>query len=278
MRILQRLFALVAFVALVAFAADAQNTGTVGIATKHVPVCWSAPCTTASPTTTTGTSLAFENSGQAAHVLTYCYSGSTTNLQIFLEESFDGSTNWIPFSQIGGTTGTFGGNCNFIQGGGYYKFVRAHLNQLGGSSASVTAWYSSSAAPVNLFQAGQGTMGIVIPAACDFQNAVTFADNTKGTLKGNPTAGGSLYVCNLAITYNGTPTQTGVVNIYSEPTGTCGSATPGGIVKYFTGSATPILLGSGYGQLFNSGIGADLCAQLVGVGASVVISIGYASY
>ena len=276
MKTLRLVFACVAVLTLGALA-GAQNQGTVGIATNQAKVCWSAPCVTAG--TATGTSLPFTNIGQGASVLTYCYNGSTTALKIWLEESFDGSTNWIPVSQIGTTSGTFGGNCNYIQAGGYFNYIRANLNQLNGGGASVSAWYSSSAAPLNLFQAGQGTNGIVIPSACDFSASVSFGDNTKATLKGNPTAGGSLYVCNLAITYNGTPTQTGEIDIYAEPSGTCAAATPGNFLgKYFTGSPAPILLGSGYGQLFNSGVGADICAHLTGVGASALITVGYASY
>jgi hypothetical protein len=253
-----------------------QTTGTVGILTNQTQVLTNQ--------TSIGTFVipAINNIGQGSHYLAYCYNGNnTTFLKIWLEESFDGSTNWIPISSAGTTTGTSLGNgsCNIIQGGGYYNHIRVNLNQLGGPSPSVNAWYSESAAPIPFVQFAQGSNGVFVPTGCDSQTWQTVANNTNAVLKGLATAGGQIYVCSIVITFNSaTPTATGLITIYPNNLGN-NCATPGGfLAKYFTSTSNPITLGSGLGAILIGGIGQDLCVQNSATGVTAMVSISYAMY
>jgi len=229
--------------------------------------------------TSTGTFLLAPkaNIGQGAHYLTYCYSGPTTNLKIWLEESFDGSTNWVPFSSVGTLTGTFNGNCNELQGGGYFNHIRVNLNQLAGTGASVSAWYSASAAPIPLFQIAQGTQGAFVPTGCDTPTFALIASASSGTLKGGA-LNSAVHICNVVITFAGTPTATGQINIYQNAVGNGCATVSGFIQEFFTGSANPISYGSGFGATINGSLGSDICIQNTGTGVSALVSFSYAFY
>jgi hypothetical protein len=120
---------------------DAQFVGYVGLQTVNVKPLNAVTA----PTTAT-----VQNIGQASHILYYCVTGTPSALVIQLEGSFDGST-WAQLSD----QGTAVTGCNVVEGGGYYPALRVNLVTLsGGTSPTVTAYYSGVTAPITGAGAG----------------------------------------------------------------------------------------------------------------------------
>src|SRR5712691_2081962 len=143
---LKRFAQLIPIIGILTTAAWTQNAGNVGIQTVGPQILLNAV------TVPTASSVA-KNIGQAQHIIEYCLTvNGATNifLNIQLEASLDGSTNWTQVSDVG-TKPTAASNCAFLQAGGYYPNVRVNLINFTyvGGPASVTAGYSAAAAPVD---------------------------------------------------------------------------------------------------------------------------------
>lgn len=92
--------------------------------------------------TAPGVSQVSSNIGQSSHWLTYCTNSSATAVNIWLEGSEDAST-WF---QISGA-GTAVNGCYVLQASGYFNYIRANLQTLSGTGATLTAYYTASVYP-----------------------------------------------------------------------------------------------------------------------------------
>jgi hypothetical protein len=135
---------------------------------------------------TSGPSAIFRNVNQSSHWLTYCVTGSPTALSIWLEQSADGLTNWMPISAIG----TNKGGCGLLTTGGYWFAVRANKTITGGLSPTVTAIYSAST----------GTLGTPNDVGLGFQSQAVTYDSIASPALGN-LAGAVVQVKSTAVQF-----------------------------------------------------------------------------
>ena len=120
---------------------------------------------------TSGPSVIFRNVNQASHWLTYCVAGGPTAFSIWLEESADGATNWIPISAIGTKTS----GCGLLTTGGYWFAVRANKTITGGLSPMLMAIYTAST----------GTLGTPNDVGLGFQSQAVTYDSMLSPPTGN---------------------------------------------------------------------------------------------
>lgn len=158
---------------------------------------------------TTGTSVIFRNINQSSHWLTWCVggTGTFTSIQIFLEESADGQSNWQAISNVGVN------QCGVVWAGGYYFAVRAHIAALTGTgSLLVNATYSAStgtiATPTNVGLAITSDVVTYLPITCPISSCVLSTKSAGATLVfGNGVIyGASLYNPNsgtVFVTFSG---------------------------------------------------------------------------
>jgi hypothetical protein len=120
---------------------------------------------------TSGPSAIVRNVNQSSHWLTYCVTGAPPSFSIWLEQSADGVTNWLPISAIGTKTG----GCGLLTTGGYWFAVRANKTIVGGLSPTVTAIYTAST----------GTLGTPNDVGLGFQSQAVTYDSIKSPAIGN---------------------------------------------------------------------------------------------
>jgi hypothetical protein len=154
---------LITILPIASFAQNNGQSGTQTVAQSLIPATATGPITYVNRQGVTGSIL--PNVGQAAHWLKYCVT-NVTGIQIQLEESDDGTTNWLPISEIGTSTS----GCSILEAGGYFQNVRANILKLTGGGASVAAFYTASTSPITTGGGAKATK-FTQPAASPFESA-----------------------------------------------------------------------------------------------------------
>jgi hypothetical protein len=180
-----------------------------------------------------GPTSALNNIGQSSHWLTYCVSGSPTAVIIQLEESSNG-VSWTQLSDQGTQTS----GCQVLEAGGFYPLLRVNLLTLsGGSSPSITAYYSASTAP--LTGAGSGTVRTRAPAALQCPNTSAVTENTSGTFQVIAGVSGKMILlCSIMLSgVNATTNQN--LTLESGTGATCTTPTPIAYMAMSSASGSP---------------------------------------
>ncbi len=249
-------------IASVVFLSAFQNAGNTGTFTKAQLVFNAAGANMSS--------AIFQNIGQGAHYLTYCPSGFTGTID--LEESFDGSTNWVPIAAANPSNDS---TCHVLQAGGYYQNVRSTITNRSGGT--VSAWYSASSGPIQFASPGINSNGPTSPTQCDQSlTATIITTGTYSSLLADAT-GRPISVCGFTISFAAAPgSNTDAVQLgFGSPCGV------GSLYLWYisTTASTPqvIPVGSGQGSIFRIGqnAGTNLCIGNHS-GASLEISLSYA--
>lgn len=266
-----RMLSIVAMLALLAGAAQAQFLGYTSLQTTA-----QVAFTNQSATGVTG---AFNNIGQSSHLLTVC----PTNFigTISLEASTDG-TFGAPISLVAANFSTASTFCRVIQAGGYYPAVRARVFTY--VSGSVSAFYTGIAGPLPVNPLTLNNSGPTSIAQCDSGGELEISPSTSGNVIVNPTNAGTpgpahLYLCQMTLSLSITPTTTGPLTIYSNTGAACGGTTVQTIefIEYTANSPQTLQVTFPNGLQINPA-GSTLCASLGAIGAGVFIEYSVTSF
>jgi hypothetical protein len=148
---------------------------------------------------TDAVSAIVRNIGQSAHWVVYCVNGSVTSIQVYLESSYNGTSNWNRITDVGTQIGV---GCYTLEAGGYYGAVRGHLTSTG-TNGVVNAFYSGAAAPISNGNRGNALRN---PATWTpfYGNSVSWGNPfVANSSVVNPGAGGEL----LCLSNTGTPSN-----------------------------------------------------------------------
>jgi hypothetical protein len=261
---------------------EAQNTGQGGTLTVSVPLLTNAApftgtfgCPSGGTGKCQGIVGVFPNIGQAEHALHYCVSPGVLTLAIFLEESPDnGTSDWAPISAVYGVP-TSASGCAVIQSGLYYNNVRAHVTIFTGGTLS--AWYSASTGPIEVFPPAQNSSGATTPTQCDQTSPTSVVAGTTGALViSQPNQ--SIYLCAAQYSF-GAATGTGELQLVSGTGTSC--TTPTIIWDDLTTVNTPQVFTpfGGGGTIFRVPSGQDVCLTASsGVTATTKVSLSFAQY
>lgn len=236
-----------------------QNAGNTGTQTISQRVTYTA-----------GTSQVFRNVGQSAHYLSYCPSGGNFSGTIDLEESFDGSTNWVPiaFATYVATPLT---QCTVLQAGGYFQNLRSVITTV---ANTVTAEYNATSGPIGFSSSAIGSTGAASPTSCNQSKTITIANAATSLITGAVT-GSQIRVCAYQIT--GQQTATGTIMIQdSTGAGSCTGLTDLWDINTITGTPMFFALGSGLGQLFQTQTAHSLCVTN-NSGQIITVDVAFAS-
>lgn len=234
----------------------AQNAGNTGTQTMAQAVHFTGVSTT---------SDIFRNVGQSSHFLTICNTGFSGIIS--MEESYDGSTNWTTFASDSFTSDSA---CHLLIGGGYFQNTRVKKTVSGGT---FVAYYSASSGPIAVNPTSIGSNGNSIPVGCDQTAVLVVNDSTTGLVFARQ-SGLRIAVCGYVLTFaagpgNGTLT-------FKDSTDGC-STTSGTLwlEATLTTSPTRFPFGSGFGSVFRTALGRDLCLVNAS-GAPVTVNVSFA--
>lgn len=254
----------------------AQNTGTVGIATRELPV-FTAQASSASSggtwqcngSTTPISCPVLPDLGAAANFLTYCNTGFEGTID--LEWSPTGSAPFIVLTQAS-YPGVADNQCHTLQVGGYFPNLRSTVTRTAGT---ISAWYTASASPIPLVSAGLGTNGPSSPINCD-QNAIqaglTAATTSIGSVSPIQT-GDTVVICAFSISFNGA-TSTGTVSLQWSSSTACSTTFP--TWQIYTTSSTPQTIPVPVPQR-GPNTGHEYACLVNNSGATVEIAVSWAS-
>lgn len=251
------------------------DTGTLTLASALTPRTTAGIFNVTNPINPANPTI-LQNVGQSAHYLAYCWSAGVNALQIWMEASYDGTTNWVPVSPIGGLSSTVNmARCNIIQAGGYYQNIRVNLNSLGGGSPSVSAWYYASTGPIPFVTGAENSTGIAVIPVADAQQTFLLTDNTTAILLSNPSTNKSYYIRSATLTYGNGVTASGSIVLIQGTGSTCGSGSSN-VAQYRVGTGSPVPQ-SGE-SLFTLAAGNNLCYVTTGVGGPVALNLSDTLY
>ncbi|HKM99443.1 MAG TPA: hypothetical protein VJX23_02920 [Candidatus Binataceae bacterium] len=221
-----------------------------------------------------GSSVVFNNIGQAAHFLTVCPS-STFQGTVLLEESQDGTfaapvTLTLDSYNATNLTST----CRVLQAGGYWPAVRARVANY--SAGSVSAFYTAIASPISAFPPANNATGPATPPQCDAGISASIAPSTTGSIIVGVGGGSTLhlYICSMTFSYSGAVSAqaTGVLIFSGETGGTC-NAPFYTFENIATTANTPQLFQFTYPN--GRQAGATLCVTTAAIGATLTVSVSY---
>ena len=177
-------------------AALAQFLGYVGLQTTYTRIL--------NASSTTGRTLVNANIGSSYHTFTYCLSTASTAVQIIVEESPDGDPSH--FTQISPVSefpwqAINSNNCGTVRVGGYYSVLAFNVLFLTGGT--ITAWYTSTAGPTDLYAPAVNSSGATSPVQCDQSLVVTGIAPSTNTLLVPSNANQGIYVCGGTISFDG---------------------------------------------------------------------------
>lgn len=197
--------------------AQAQFNGYVGLQTVMTPVLTNSSAT--------GRTLVNANIGASYHTFTYCLSTPSTAIQLIVEQSANGQPG--TFAQVSPISefpwqAINGNNCGVIRVGGYYSVLA--LNVLLLSGGTITAWYTGTAGPTDIFPPAVNSSGGTSPIECD--QSATFQGLAPSAIyelvPGNPNQG--IYVCGGLVSFN-SATTSGSLSLAVGTTTNCGGIT-----------------------------------------------------
>lgn len=217
-------------------------------------------------------SAILQNIGQSAHFLSYC--NTAFRGTISLEASPDGtfSSPNVIASATYGQQGITDSACHVLQAGGYYQTVRARVsNYLAGT---VNAWYTAIASPITFTPAGIGSNGPTAPPICDQFVFFTLPPSTLEALV-TPLVGAQIYVCYMAVSFNGATTA-GQIQFGSSLTGGgCPSFVANWDMAVTANTPQFFTLGAPLGAFLQEGPGTQLCANSGANTATAAISMSF---
>lgn len=222
-----------------ALRAHGQNAGVVGIATKEITV-FNAQRITASSggiwqcngSTTPIQCPVLPDIGAAANYLTYCNTNFVGTIDLeWSPTGINGTFLVLTFS----TFGTADSACHQLQLGGYFPNLRSTVTATNGS---LSAWYTSSAAPVAFFASAFGSNGATSPISCDLGNSVSQATAGTGLLASPINATDVVVICGMTVSFNGA-TSAGNIGIFWSASNACTSLSSSATWLIYTTSGTP---------------------------------------
>ena len=194
---MRKLFAVIAL--LMPLSVQAQFNGYVGLQTVMTPVVINS--------STAGRYQVNANIGASYHTITYCLSTASTAVQLILEESPDGQaghfTQVSPISEFPWQA-INGNNCGVLRVGGYYSVLAVNVLFLSGGT--ISAWYSGTAGPTDIFPPAVNSSGGTSPIVCD-QSLVFSGLAPSGVYQlvpGNANQG--IYVCGGIVSFSAATT------------------------------------------------------------------------
>lgn len=208
-----------------------------------------------------------------------------------LQFSFD-NANWFPF---GGQQGNSGLLATYL-GASSFDYVRFNLAGFDTTNCLLNGWYLGSATPLlssvmgntqagfglktssgwgenPLFMGGLGDLGLKQPIlVCDGNATVTVTAPNTVVVTSVTSASLRFRVCSVTLT----STAAGSAQFAQADASTAcvTNLISTGIVYSLTASVLTVFMGSNLGQLFNLGLGKDLC--LTGVSGTTTALVSYA--
>jgi hypothetical protein len=260
----------------------AQNNGTVGIATKEVPV-FAAQTTTLSSGGTwqcnnSPTPIAcavLPDFGAGCNFLSYQTTGFSGTITLEWSPPLANSSIFAPFivlTQASYSASTPDTAVHVLQLGGYFPNLRSTVTP---SAGSLSAQYTASAAPCPLVSSGLGSNGPEAPIVCDRNALVSITTGSTAEIAGPLVTGDTVVICAWTLSFNGA-TSAGNVTIEWGTSAACSSVT-GPSWYIYTTSATPQVLAVAVPQRSPFNATYPYACLLNASGASGVFSFSYAS-
>lgn len=224
-----------------------------------------------------GSSVIFNNIGQAAHSLSYCMSGfiGTVSLLGSNDGTFVTNSTAIPLSQANYNNATTA--CKVLPAGGYYPALKAQVtNYLAGT---VTAWYNGIGSPVAVVPAAVSSTGPTTPISCDQTNSFTLLGSAFLSVEITHTTLQSIWICSITVSVSAPGSASGVLTLW---TGTGTGCATGLTQKWQIVTASTAAVGAT--QFFGGSFGAwmtippatDVCMNNTATTSTYVITITFA--